>query len=75
MVNIWWHLPSFLVAIFFIGCAVVSAMPYDNVGLSMRLLVVGTFLLFAGLFFWVSLKVGSDKKHAHDVRIKDKQRQ
>ncbi len=68
--NTWWYLPTFLVAIFFIGCAVVSAMPNENVGLTLRLFTIGTFLLIAVLFFWVSLTVGAYKKHAHELKNK-----
>jgi dolichyl-phosphate-mannose--protein O-mannosyl transferase len=68
ILNIWWYLPSFLVGVLFIGAAIVSAVPNENVNLSIRLLSSIVLLLVALVFFWMSLTVGASQKKAHELK-------
>ena len=74
MRNIWFDGPSFLIALLMGGYVVFSIVDYlrnGNATFAGRALVIGLFLIFAIIYFWMSLKVGDTQRRAREARRKN----
>lgn len=69
--NVWFDLLSFVVAILMVWYSVYAIIDYvkdPNASLFQAITSAGSFLMFAGLFFWISLRLGDSMRKARESK-------